>query len=231
MGVTTLVKKWLAGTYSNYGFMVKDATESGTTHWTTFYSSDASSPNKPELIINYNGNNYNEGYDSQLSSAIGTVKLKLYVEDIYPIYMNCSYNASIDIDYYYQKVNNLNKVWLGISDINTYIIDTRYLNYGYCFLGAGFDNHIVKESSTVRNSDYQEHYVSASHASDPDDKYANYRYKFYNSFPYGNTALYWGNYSGSDCSDLTINSIINVYGDQRFGSNKDTINLSLKKNK
>lgn len=49
----TVVKKWLNGTYSQYGWMIKDATESGTTQWTTFYACDAPSPNKPELHIEY----------------------------------------------------------------------------------------------------------------------------------------------------------------------------------
>ncbi len=49
----TVVRKWLDGTYPNYGWMIKDATESGTSQWTTFYSSDAPSPNKPELHIEY----------------------------------------------------------------------------------------------------------------------------------------------------------------------------------
>lgn len=53
MYVTSIVKSWYAGTFSNYGFVLKDATESGTSQWTTFYSSDAASPNKPELHINY----------------------------------------------------------------------------------------------------------------------------------------------------------------------------------
>ena len=53
MYVTNIVKSWYTGTYSNYGFVLKDATESGTSQWTTFYSSDAASPNKPELVINY----------------------------------------------------------------------------------------------------------------------------------------------------------------------------------
>lgn len=51
--VTDIVKKWYAGTYQNYGFMVKNSTESGTGNWSTFYSSDADSPNKPELRITY----------------------------------------------------------------------------------------------------------------------------------------------------------------------------------
>ncbi len=53
MFATTLVKKWLDGTYTNHGFLLRDETESGTMQWTTFYSSDAPSPNKPELHIVY----------------------------------------------------------------------------------------------------------------------------------------------------------------------------------
>lgn len=51
--VTDIVKMWYAGTYQNYGFLVKNSTESGTGNWSTFYSSDADSPNKPELRITY----------------------------------------------------------------------------------------------------------------------------------------------------------------------------------
>mgnify|MGYP001058496227 CR=1 FL=1 len=49
----TVVKKWLAGTYGQYGWMIKDSREYSTSLWTTFYSSDAPSPNKPELHIIY----------------------------------------------------------------------------------------------------------------------------------------------------------------------------------
>ena len=51
--VTSIVNKWLNGTYTNYGFALVDTNESSTSHWTKFYSSDASSPNKPELVIVY----------------------------------------------------------------------------------------------------------------------------------------------------------------------------------
>lgn len=56
MNVTNIVKSWVNKNHGNYGFMVKDNTESGTSQWTTFYSSDAASPDKPELIINYMAN-------------------------------------------------------------------------------------------------------------------------------------------------------------------------------
>lgn len=54
LDTTTLVKYWLAGTYSNYGFLLKEPSETNSSQKTKFYSSDAPSPNKPELVINYN---------------------------------------------------------------------------------------------------------------------------------------------------------------------------------
>ncbi len=53
MYITTPVTDWLEDPNNNFGLMLRDATESGTTQWTTFYSSDADSPNKPELHIEY----------------------------------------------------------------------------------------------------------------------------------------------------------------------------------
>ena len=54
LDVTTVTRQHLAGTYSNYGFVLISQTESGTSTSTSFYSSDAPSPNKPELVITYN---------------------------------------------------------------------------------------------------------------------------------------------------------------------------------
>ena len=53
LNVTTMVKNWLNGTYSNYGMVLKEPSESNSAQKTKFYSSDAPSPNKPELVINY----------------------------------------------------------------------------------------------------------------------------------------------------------------------------------
>ena len=80
--VTNIVKSWYTGTYSNYGFVLKDATESGTSQWTTFYSSDAASPNKPELVINYNWPDhayagFNRGGSNKGVSATITLPSKL----------------------------------------------------------------------------------------------------------------------------------------------------------
>lgn len=53
LNVTNIVNQWVSGGTSNYGFMLKDNTENNTSQWTTFYSSEALSPNKPELHITY----------------------------------------------------------------------------------------------------------------------------------------------------------------------------------
>lgn len=72
--VTDIVKGWYSGTYSNYGFVLKDVTESGTSQWTTYYSSDAPSPNKPELHINYSAStNY----------SVNHVSVKVYKDASY----------------------------------------------------------------------------------------------------------------------------------------------------
>jgi hypothetical protein len=51
--VTKLAIMWKKGVVPNYGVLIKDWSESGASQWTTFYSSDAASPNKPELRIIY----------------------------------------------------------------------------------------------------------------------------------------------------------------------------------
>ena len=55
MTVTEIVRDWIDGLSSNYGFILKDEEEGLTDHWTTWYSSDAPSPHKPELHITYEG--------------------------------------------------------------------------------------------------------------------------------------------------------------------------------
>lgn len=53
MDTTEIVYKWLAGSYTNYGFVLKEPNELSSSQKTRFYSSDAPSPNKPELVIYY----------------------------------------------------------------------------------------------------------------------------------------------------------------------------------
>lgn len=104
--VTNVVKSWLKGVTSNNGFLIQDNTENNTTHWTTFYSSDAASPNKPELVINYSS----------------TKPLKTY--DIH-LYKNSAMTTSTDtLNNYITSASNIftskyrvsfNKVWAGSS--------------------------------------------------------------------------------------------------------------------
>lgn len=53
MYVTEIVQEWIDGVSPNYGFILMDDEEGLTEHWTTWYSSDAASPHKPELYITY----------------------------------------------------------------------------------------------------------------------------------------------------------------------------------
>lgn len=65
--VTDQVKNWLKGTQSNYGFLLKRTNE--TNNATVFYSSDAPSPNKPELVINYTENYGWRAYEDNKDSG------------------------------------------------------------------------------------------------------------------------------------------------------------------
>lgn len=75
LNVTTLVEYWLNGTYPNYGMVLKEPSETDSTQKTKFYSSDAPSPNKPELVINYNVPTialelrYDQAYANRFSGA------------------------------------------------------------------------------------------------------------------------------------------------------------------
>ena len=53
MDVSSTVRNWLNGAYTNYGFALISNYESVPSSSISYYSSDAPSPNKPELIINY----------------------------------------------------------------------------------------------------------------------------------------------------------------------------------
>lgn len=53
MDVTDMVKAWLAGSYPNYGVVVRSNSETTNGTGTLFYSSDSVSPHRPELNITY----------------------------------------------------------------------------------------------------------------------------------------------------------------------------------
>ena len=74
INATTLVRKWMNGTYVNHGFLLKEPSETSTSQKTRFYSSDAPSPNKPELVITYTALRPLVSYDLWLykNSAMST---------------------------------------------------------------------------------------------------------------------------------------------------------------
>ena len=51
--VTNIVKGWFSNTYTNYGVLIKEFTETNTSKWSTFYSSDNIFGKQPKLRINY----------------------------------------------------------------------------------------------------------------------------------------------------------------------------------
>ncbi|MBQ3551986.1 MAG: DNRLRE domain-containing protein [Clostridia bacterium] len=67
--VTSMVRDWVEGVNTNYGFEIRSKSEGASASITTFYSSDAPSPNKPELVITYLSSYYGSRPYEQSSSA------------------------------------------------------------------------------------------------------------------------------------------------------------------
>ena len=103
---TTMVKDWMLGTYSNYGFCLKEPSENSSTQKTKFYSSDAPSPNKPELVINYSAPNYDftmkhyldQGYSKRFSNSLSAVQehhavVENILENLFSLSISKSYST------------------------------------------------------------------------------------------------------------------------------------------
>ena len=71
MNTTTIVKKWLDGVYRNYGFCLKEPTETDEDQKTKYYSSDAPYPNRPELVVNFSSHSYYGNRPYEYSSGDG----------------------------------------------------------------------------------------------------------------------------------------------------------------
>ncbi len=117
--VTDIVRSWYAGTYKNYGFVLRDDVESTTSHWTTFYSSDAASPNKPELHIMYKEGQY---------LPYGTANKSIYV---YPYSFNGTWQAAVNQSRYnwnnssapinfYTSSSSTNRIYVSQYDYDAY---------------------------------------------------------------------------------------------------------------
>ena len=85
LNVSTLMQCWLYGSYANNGVMIKEPVETDTWHRTKFYTSDAPSPNKPELIINYNPYYGSRPYQSTERENINCMGYALE----YPDFIDC----------------------------------------------------------------------------------------------------------------------------------------------
>lgn len=117
--VTSIVKGWYAEANINYGFVLKDTTESDNSQWTTFYSSDAASPNKPELHIFYSEGQYLNH---------GSAGKYIYV---YPYSYNDLWQAAIDQSrsnwntssapiYFYTSSSSNNRIYASQYDYTAY---------------------------------------------------------------------------------------------------------------
>ena len=164
--VTTIIKKQLNGTYGDYGVMLKDNTESGTQHWSTFYSSEAASPNKPELHITFAVYYGSRPYQSTSRTDINCMGYALEWAD---------YITAEDLNLLPNKMIGVNKeqlqsyiaykaeAWmsnnLGSSNygsINTY---NSSINFGWyrIILRVGF-NDIDEDGLRDSNEDYDYHW-------------------------------------------------------------------------
>lgn len=101
MNVTEIVSYWVNGTYTNNGFLIRDNNESDPDHWTTLCSSDADSPHKPELHIEYECESinlqatYDNAYAQRFGSPVNRIsnclnKLKEKYLSEFGIAVNCS---------------------------------------------------------------------------------------------------------------------------------------------
>jgi hypothetical protein len=134
MYTTTMVKNWLDGVYYNYGFVLKEPSESDTNQKTRFYSSDAPSPNKPELHIEFSSYDYYgcRSYETQNSTAINCAG---YALD-YPSWVNfgitlnglnnCSNETQL-----WTYTKNMVSSWLSSNMSGDYNIISSYNSYIY----------------------------------------------------------------------------------------------------
>lgn len=132
--VTDIVRGWYAGDYNNSGFVIKDKTESTTSHWTTFYSSDAASPNKPELHIIYSERKY---------LSFGSANKTIY---IYPYNFSSTWQTAINQSRY--KWNNssapVNFYTSSNSNNRIYVSQYDYKAYGITYALELSGNELTK---------------------------------------------------------------------------------------
>lgn len=171
INLTNLTKKWLKGTCNNYGVMLRGTDETDTSKWTSFYSSDASQSNVPQLVINYNGTSWyvhlclgvrsSDEYADQVAYAVSNAFSQngytgvTYRHEAHP-------NNSVDKETFINELKS-KKVFcclthgepngihlpkgkfLGISDLPASMSNLRFVYLGACLTGqggAGADNFV-----------------------------------------------------------------------------------------
>ncbi len=177
MDVSSTVRNWLNGAYTNYGFALISNYESAPSSSISYYSSDAPSPNKPELIINYtdSGTYYgNRPYVQNNSSEVNCMGYALDINmkiDYDEIGLKVNLVNEKGIDYIEQVVNNKVEEWMrdnmgarGWSTISGYNSDIG-LNQYRVVLRSGFaDRRAVyvdpetDDQKTREKNDIFEHY-------------------------------------------------------------------------
>ena len=141
LDVTTVTRQHLAGTYSNYGFVLISQTESGPSTSTSFYSSDAPSPNKPELVITYTesatyGGRAYESTHGSLSNCMG------YALD---------YNDNIDAADLNLKVRDMSG--MSIEALEAYVIQKEIAWINANAVGRNFS--ASSRTASVGNGQYK----------------------------------------------------------------------------
>lgn len=153
--VTKIVKGWVYGNYSNYGFVLKDKTETNTAQWTTFYSSDAASPNKPELHITYTSNKAarlvgvtNTGHDH--STCLTTARTSLQSCDLSAVYKHTGAFTAATIQNYLDDGGN--GVFISRSHAGLVVNSSGTQVGTYLLLNDDKDNPVIFSSASHMNS-------------------------------------------------------------------------------
>lgn len=132
MDVTDIVSYWQDYPEDCFGFVVRDNKESNTDHWTTFYSSDAPSPNKPELHIVYSGEEPNPGTEPDSEDEEIETTPTVPVEVTPAVHLSVKY----DFGYYHRYSDAAARA-------------TRVSNAVTSFFESNFDISITADTPTL----------------------------------------------------------------------------------
>ena len=154
--ITSLVQNWANGNYNNYGVLVRDSTETGTSHWSTYYSSEAGNSYLPKLVINYHTSlSVNVPYYAQLTNATcGAACLRMVFA-----YYNVNLSEAQVIEY----AKNVTGSATGYKNqtahyqiLNTYQSSTTYSYHSFTSGSLSTDEFAAK---TANNLYYSRPYI------------------------------------------------------------------------